>query len=268
MIRHVAAQKSNPLEQAISQLIVGAFFYAMRSCEYLQVPNYEGRKTKIVRLKDIRFFKNSQPIPHSSNLIHTADVVAITFRSQKNEERNDIINQFSTGDATLYPVKAWAAIVTRIRSYKHSSDESPVNTYQVGDKLVQITSANVRVALRQSVLSIGQDKLGFGPDDVGTHSIRSGAAMAMYLAKEPVYTIMLLGRWSSDAFLKYIRRQVQDFSTGVSGRMLSVEHSFTTPDANPEDPRIRNHPLNGALRDNAGPNAPFRNHAPQFALFN
>eukprot|EP00978_Attheya_sp_CCMP212_P021308 scaffold62029_cov65-Attheya_sp.AAC.1 len=43
--------------------------------------------------------------------------------------------------------------------------------------------------------------------DIGTHSIRSAAAMAMYLAGVPVFTIMLIGRWSRDAFLHYIRRQ-------------------------------------------------------------
>jgi hypothetical protein len=40
--------------------------------------------------------------------------------------------------------------------------------------------------------------------------------MAMFLAKVPVYTIMLLGRWSSDDFLRYIRKQVKEFSKGIS----------------------------------------------------
>ena len=102
---------------------------------------------------------------------------------RKNEDRNDIINQFRTGDPTLCPVKAWAAIIKRIRSYMTSSAQTTVNTYLQGKSMVQITSANVRVALRRAVVAIGQDKLGFGPNEVGTHSIRSGAAMAMYLAK-------------------------------------------------------------------------------------
>ena len=55
---------------------------------------------------------------------------------------------------------------------------------------------------------------------------------------------MLLGRWSSDAFLLYIRRQVQEFSTGVSSDMLKHENFFTIPDLEEEgdllDPRTRN----------------------------
>lgn len=268
MIRSVASHTGSPIEIAISQLIVGAFFFAMRSCEYLHVPSGESRKTRVLRIRDIRFFHKHIPLKHTAPNLVDADVVAITFTSQKNEERYEVVNQFKTDDPVLCPVKAWAAIITRITSYKQSTDDSTVNCYCSGKSLVQLTSANVRTALRTAVLTIGIDRLGFGTDDVGTHSLRSGAAMAMYLAKEPVYTIMLLGRWSSDAFLKYIRKQVQDFSIGVSGRMLSVEESYMTPDINPADPRIRNHPLNSTLRNNAGPNAPFQNHIPTFALFN
>ena len=53
--------------------------------------------------------------------------------------------------------------------------------------------------------------------------------MMMYLAKEPTYTIMLIGRWSSDAFLAYIEKQIKEFTKGVSTRMLENDHFFNTP---------------------------------------
>jgi len=65
--------------------------------------------------------------------------------------------------------------------------------------------------LQRAAASLGSDSLGYTPDQIGLHSARSGAAMAMYLAGVPVFTIMLLGRWSSDAFLRYIRKEVQEF---------------------------------------------------------
>ena len=49
--------------------------------------------------------------------------------------------------------------------------------------------------------------LGLTGRDVGTYSIRSRLAMALYLVRRPLSTIMLLGRWCSDAYLLYIRRQ-------------------------------------------------------------
>ena len=61
------------------------------------------------------------------------------------------------------------------------------------------------------VVTIGETTLSIRRSEIGTRSIRSGAVMAMYLAGVPVFSIMLIGRWSSTAFLKYIRKQVQEF---------------------------------------------------------
>jgi hypothetical protein len=98
-----------------------------------------------------------------------------------------------------------------------------------------------------TISAIGKDTLGFSPYEIGLHSARSGAAMAMYLSGVPMFTIMLLGRWSSNALLHYIRKQVKEFSSGTSQKMITKEHFFTIPLASHEDPRISNHPLNLAL---------------------
>jgi hypothetical protein len=55
-------------------------------------------------------------------------------------------------------------------------------------------------ALCAASKAVGSAHLGFEPSKMGTHSLYSGAAMEMYLAGIPVYTIMLIGRWLSDAF--------------------------------------------------------------------
>jgi len=83
--------------------------------------------------------------------------------------------------------------------------------------------------IRIAAASLGRDELGFSPNELGPHSARSGMAMAMYLAGVPVFTIMLLGHWSSNAFLCYIRRQVQEFSEGVSQKLILNERVFTIP---------------------------------------
>jgi hypothetical protein len=97
---------------------------------------------------------------------------------------------------------------------------------------------------------MGEEELGFTAEMIGTHSNRSAAAMAMYLNGIPTYTIMLIGRWSSDAFLLYIRKQVQEFTRGVSNRMINTSSFYTIPDeaANPEDPRIHRNLQNIATR--------------------
>jgi hypothetical protein len=45
--------------------------------------------------------------------------------------------------------------------------------------------------------------------------------MALVLSQYAAWRIMLAGRWQSQAFLIYIRKQIQQFSKGVSERMIS-----------------------------------------------
>jgi hypothetical protein len=47
--------------------------------------------------------------------------------------------------------------------------------------------------------------------------------MAMYLTGIPVFSIMLIERWSSTSFLKYIRKQVQEFLQGISSKTIEVQ---------------------------------------------
>ena len=107
--------------------------------------------------------------------------------------------------------------------------------------------------------------------EVGTHSIRSGAAMAMYLGECPVYTIMMIGRWSSDAFLRYIRKQIEQFSHSVSCKMLKFETHRHIPDPqriSHMDPRQRKHKDNAETRKNVSGDLSRRVQLPAFSLFN
>ena len=139
------------------------------------------------------------------------------------------------------------------------STASFVNMFQDKSSTLEITGNDVVQSLRAAAHAIGEPSLGFKISDIGTHSIRSGAAMAMYLDEVPVYTIMLIGRWSSDAFLLYIRKQVEQFSQNVSSRMIR-NLDFThipnfTPHISHGDPRTRNHRDNSQTRHNMGPQA-------------
>ena len=60
--------------------------------------------------------------------------------------------------------------------------------------------------------------------------------MAMFLAGTATIIIMRIGRWSSEAFLEYIREQIEQFTLGVSKDMLRFEH-FNTTDSEITEPR-------------------------------
>lgn len=99
-------------------------------------------------------------------------------------------------------------------------ENTKVSAVWRNNRIEHITSKELIDAINVSAESIGWDKLGVKKGDFGTHSIRSGGAMAMYLDEIPIYTIMLIGRWSSDAFLAYIRKQVDQFTYNIAERML------------------------------------------------
>jgi hypothetical protein len=56
-----------------------------------------------------------------------------------------------------------------------------------------------------------------------------GCAMMMYLAGTPVYTIIPVGRWLSDAFLQYIEKHIKEFTVGVSEKMLLCNTFYNIP---------------------------------------
>ena len=223
VLSEIALKRATETQKAISQLSIVAFFYAMRSCEYLKVPQAEKRRTDVLRLRNVRFFKKGRELDHNNPWLEYAECVSITFEWQKKDERMDTVTQMASGDVLLCPVRQMAAAIRRIRGYPGATDETPISAVWRYGRIEHITSKEMVSALRAAVASIGEDILGIKKEDVGTHSIRLGAAMAIYLGECPIYTIMMIGRWSSDAFLRYIRKQVEQFSHNVSRKMLKFQ---------------------------------------------
>jgi len=236
------------MDKARCELFIGAFFFAMRSCEYLTVSG--PRKTKLLSIKNIRFFMGKRQLTHSDKNLHLASSVSITFEEQKRGTKNDTITHHRTNDPLLCPVKIWSKIIQRIIKYPTSNQDTTVNSFLLNNGTIyKFSGKDLLTHLRRAANSLGPDKLGYTPDQIGLHSARSGAAMAMYLAGVPVFTIMLLGRWSSDAFLRYIRKEVQEFSHSISCKMIQSEKFFTIA-----DPIVSNDLLRNGARNNFGPN--------------
>jgi hypothetical protein len=184
----------------------------------------------------------------------------------------DTVLLMALEDILLCPVRAAASIVKRIRSYSGTTKNSPISTVVNGGIIEHVTSAQMINVLRDAVDAIREVKLGVKKEDIGMHSIRSGAAMAMYLQECPDFMIMLIGCWSSDAFLHYIRKQVMEFSQNVAKKMLSCQKFWHIPDIHTriqsENPRIRNHPNNAKTRRNVGGDSRRCARLPPFTQFN
>ncbi len=153
----------------------------------------------------------------------------------------------STGHEFLCLVKQWVAVVNRILSYPGATMDTPVSAVWSYDNIENLTSKILIDILCNAVVAVGEDSQGFKASKVGTHLICSGAAMQIFLGKCPVYTIILIGCWSSNAFLQYIRKQIKQFSHNVSCRMMTFMSHIHIPDMEPRrvshlDPRQHNNP--------------------------
>jgi hypothetical protein len=205
-------------------LIIAAFFFAMRSCEYTKTPK-EGL-TKRITLGNVTFRDDRKNIiKHSDpDLENKARYVTVRFEAQKNREKCDVRTQRSTGDYVLCPVRRLARAVIRCRGSNLSvSENTPICLFNGS----QITLSFTRKLLRKTCdVFGGKEKFGFDLKDIGNHSIRSGAAMALFLMDHHPTKIMILGRWKSEAFMDYIRPQVLEWTNLMSRDMVAFD-SFT-----------------------------------------
>jgi hypothetical protein len=223
VLRLILSSKSTELCQAMGELAGAAHFWAIRSCEYVKVPKAEQRQTKQLCIRNIAFIGVRETLAHNSLSLHLAGCVSVTFEWQKKDRKADTVTQWRTSDELLCPVKIWALLTRRILSYKGANKNSPISLVKHKSQIINKTGEMTADLCRDGVVVIGETKLGIHRSEIETRSICSGAAMAMYLAGVPVFSIMLIGRWSSTVFLKYIRKQVQEFSQGISSKMIEVK---------------------------------------------
>ena len=95
------------MNTSIGQLIIGAFFFGMRSCEYLTTLKGEDKLTFILQKGGISFYRKRRQLSHDSGILHLADKFSPTICTQKNGVKNVTVTQRRTA-TTLFPVRIWA----------------------------------------------------------------------------------------------------------------------------------------------------------------
>ena len=67
---------------------------------------------------------------------------------------------------------------------------------------------------------------GFFKDQLGSHSLRAGGAMALKLNRVDPMLIKKYGRWSSDTFLTHMHEQIAALAEGISTKMARKTHFY------------------------------------------
>lgn len=196
---------ANAYEHAVD-LIIGSFFYAMRACEYV-LPLKPG-KTKTLCLHHVTFCDaEKQSIPFTDPLlVNKVMYTTITFEDQKNSNKMDQQSQKRTQDPILCPCCRLARAVQRIiATVPHWTMDTLLCTIHLNNTTSYLNSTFIQNLLQHTSKQLGGNwEFGFAPHEIGNKSLQSGAAMALFIQDHSTAKIMILGHWSSDAFLDYI----------------------------------------------------------------
>ena len=89
-------------QTAVALLCIATFFWACRSCEFSTVKGE--RRTKICRIRNIRFFNGRRELNHHDPNLINAERVTWTFEDQKNLEKDVTIPHDNNNEPLMNPV--------------------------------------------------------------------------------------------------------------------------------------------------------------------
>ncbi len=147
VLDELAKRQVTDLDKAIVQLTISATFFACHSCEYLNIPRREMKRTKLLCLQNIRFFKEGHLLLALSDNLEFADSMAMTFKMQKNDQKHDTVIHGRTDDPVLCPVLQWAPLIKRTWTYPGTTEDTSVCTIWCQNRHEQITSHQVLASL-------------------------------------------------------------------------------------------------------------------------
>jgi hypothetical protein len=113
----------------------------------------------------------------------------VTFEYQKHDD--DFI-QKRTHDHLIFPFRQWSVLVQHLLGYPGMTRDMQVQMIIMAGKPILFTAKTVLAKLRAAIFNIDKDILEFEASESGLHSLRSVAAISVYLNNIPVYTIILI----------------------------------------------------------------------------
>jgi hypothetical protein len=200
---HSTIAHTSDTHRAIACLSYLAFFFLLRPGEYCK--GSAGTDATPFRLQDVCFYIGERVCPATSATtaeIHAATYVSLTFTTQKNGVKGETIGHGRSGHQTACPVRCLADRVLYLRSYG-APPTTPLAAVVQQNQWRDISSRVITSALRAAVRQMG-GPIGLAPMDISARAMRAGGAMALLLGRVDADTIKLIGRWRSDAMLKYL----------------------------------------------------------------
>ena len=217
-IMSIAAHHNDPVNQAIADMICIAFFFLLRPGEYAISTSDSTPFT----LADVQLFRGDTRLDlftASSEELLTATFSTLTFTTQKNGVRGEVIGHSHSGDQWLSPPRALARRVLHLRNH-HAPATTPLAVaYTAPARCRNITPLLISSSIRDAVTFLGPG-LGFTANDVSARCLRAAGANALLCAGIDTDVIRLLGRWRSDEMMRYLHCQARPVLRDFAQQML------------------------------------------------
>ena len=212
------AQSADELTKGICDMILLAFFFLLRPGEYTDSQS----DTTPFQLQDVQVFIGRRRLDLGTCTdadLSSATFISLTFTDQKNGVRGEVIGLSTSGNPYVCPVRAVCRRIQHLRTHGAQPTTPLARVFAFG-AWVKITPTHITTTLRTAVSFLGPE-LGFLAADVSARCLRAAGATALLNAKVDGDVIKLLGRWHSDAMLRYLHLQAAPIMKDYSRLMLS-----------------------------------------------
>ena len=232
LIEHIASAAHNSSDvarQAIADMLIIAFYFLMRPGEHC----HSGGNPHPFLIQDIQLYANGVLLSHTTcplSALSHATYMTLTFTTQKNANRGEKIGHACASHPLVCPVKATIRRLSHLRLH-HAAPTSPLHRYFANLRWHSVTSALITHTMRQAARS--HPSLGVTPSRIEARSVRSGGATALLCANIDSNTVQLIGRWKSDAMLRYLFVQAAPRMSHLANAMLHGGRYTLTPQPHP-----------------------------------
>ncbi|CAJ1954978.1 unnamed protein product [Cylindrotheca closterium] len=181
-------------------MIIVAFFFLLRPGEYTGTTNDDTP----FRFLDVQLkvgVRHLDLLTTTPAELWAATSVALTFTTQKNGVRGEVICHGQSGHDVLCPVRSMIRRILHLRQHT-ANMHTIIATYFQNSRHYSVKSADITTTSRQATAACGAD-LG-----------------SLFCSNVDRNTIQLIGRWKSDAMLRYLHVQAQPVMQGFASMML------------------------------------------------
>jgi hypothetical protein len=124
-----------------------------------------------------------------------------------------------SGTGLCCPVRATARRIKYLRP-KGAKYTVPIASIYVCNRRTDMKANNITNTIRQAMI-VNFQRTDISPNEVSTRSLRAGSAMALLCRKVDKNLIQMLGRWHSDAMIRYLHMQAQPIVQHIAAKMYN-----------------------------------------------